>query len=191
MTVYSNGISLYIIVSILFLLQIYVYTNLRKKWIAREYFKNIETLKLQKISEHWRFAQINDVLMKGKKLNKNSLKLSAHTHLYLNLKFLSLSKKAHANFFLDTHFDAIFCWKGLDVIITPLFSIMGKLETFTVVFSTQPPVYFPGQTVQGVVNVTLNEDMKMKNIRLLYQGKAYVSLESEKFFSCKMRIRIT
>ena len=66
---------------------------------------------------------------------------------------------------------------------------MGKLETFTVVFSTEPPVYFPGQTVQGVVNVTLNEDMKMKNIRLLYQGKAYVSLESEKVFNCKVRIR--
>ena len=52
---------------------------------------------------------------------------------------------------------------------------MGKLDNFTIVFSTQPAVYFPGQTVQGFVNVVLNEDMKMKNIRLLYEGKAHVS----------------
>lgn len=51
---------------------------------------------------------------------------------------------------------------------------MGKLEHFAIVFSTQPPVFFPGQTVHGVVNVTLNEGMKMRNLRVKFEGKAKV-----------------
>ena len=51
---------------------------------------------------------------------------------------------------------------------------MGKLETLEIVYSTQPPVYFPGQKVSGVVNVTLNDEMKMRNIRVKYSGMAKV-----------------
>lgn len=52
---------------------------------------------------------------------------------------------------------------------------MGKLENLSIAFSTQPPVYFPGQLVSGTVNVTLNDDMKMRNLRVKFQGKAKVS----------------
>ena len=51
---------------------------------------------------------------------------------------------------------------------------MGKLDHFEIVLSTQPAVYFPGQAVSGVLNVTLNDEMKMRNIRLKFQGQAKV-----------------
>ena len=44
---------------------------------------------------------------------------------------------------------------------------MGKLDTLAIIFSNQPAVYFPGQTVSDVVNVKLNKPMKMRNIRLI------------------------
>jgi len=49
---------------------------------------------------------------------------------------------------------------------------MGKLDHFAINFHTQPAVFFPGQTVAGVVNVKLNGGMKMRNLRLKYEGKA-------------------
>ena len=54
------------------------------------------------------------------------------------------------------------------------YATMGKLDHFEIVYNTQPPVFFPGQAVSGVLNVTLNDDMKMRNIRLKFQGKAKV-----------------
>jgi len=51
---------------------------------------------------------------------------------------------------------------------------MGKLDHFTINFRTQPAVFFPGQTVAGVVNVKLNGGMKIRNLRLKYEGKALV-----------------
>ena len=57
---------------------------------------------------------------------------------------------------------------------------MGKLSNFSIVYSTQPPVYFPGQTVSGVVNVTLTEDMRMRQLRLMFKGEAKVGLLDSK-----------
>ena len=51
---------------------------------------------------------------------------------------------------------------------------MGKLDLFEIVFATQPPVFFAGQYVSGHVNVKLNDGMKMRNLRLKFQGKALV-----------------
>ena len=51
---------------------------------------------------------------------------------------------------------------------------MGKLETLKIVYSTQPPLFFPGQVISGFVNVVLNEPMEMRNIKLKVEGKAYV-----------------
>ena len=52
---------------------------------------------------------------------------------------------------------------------------MGKLDLYEIVYSTQPAVFFPGQPVTGVVNVKLNDGMTMRNLRLKFEGKAYVS----------------
>ena len=52
---------------------------------------------------------------------------------------------------------------------------MGKLDLFEIVFDTQPPVFFAGQYVSGHVNVKLNDEMKMRNLRLKFQGIAKVS----------------
>ena len=56
------------------------------------------------------------------------------------------------------------------------FAIMGKLDLYEIVYSTQPAVFFPGQPVTGVVNVKLNDGMTMRNLRLKFEGKAYVSI---------------
>ena len=52
---------------------------------------------------------------------------------------------------------------------------MGKLTTFAIQFSTQPAVFFPGHPVTGVVHVSLKEAMKMRHLRLKFEGKAHVS----------------
>ena len=52
---------------------------------------------------------------------------------------------------------------------------MGKLELFNIVYTTQPPVFFAGQAVTGVVNIKLKDGMKMRNIRLNFKGEAKVN----------------
>ena len=56
---------------------------------------------------------------------------------------------------------------------------MGKLDLYEIVYSTQPAVFFPGQPVTGVVNVKLNDGMTMRNLRLKFEGKAYVSITTK------------
>ncbi|XP_071103882.1 arrestin domain-containing protein 3-like [Haliotis cracherodii] len=51
---------------------------------------------------------------------------------------------------------------------------MSKLIKFEVVFSPTQAIYYPGQTIQGHLTVELNDTMKMRGIRLRFQGKAEV-----------------
>ncbi|XP_046337202.1 arrestin domain-containing protein 3-like [Haliotis rufescens] len=51
---------------------------------------------------------------------------------------------------------------------------MGKLNIFVVSFSNLQGVYYAGQVVQGHVTVELTDTMKMRGIRLRFEGKAYV-----------------
>ena len=54
---------------------------------------------------------------------------------------------------------------------------MDDIEVYNVTFSTQPPVYYPGQPVTGYVNLKLKNDMKVRNIRIEMAGKAFVSIK--------------
>ena len=58
-------------------------------------------------------------------------------------------------------------------------SEMETFEVFNIAFSTQPPVYYPGQPVTGYFNLNLKKDMKVRNIRIEMAGKAFVSLENQ------------
>jgi len=51
---------------------------------------------------------------------------------------------------------------------------MAMFEIYNIVYSTQPPVYYPGQPVTGYVNLKLKEDMQIRNIRIEMDGKAFV-----------------
>ncbi|XP_046574479.1 arrestin domain-containing protein 3-like [Haliotis rubra] len=67
---------------------------------------------------------------------------------------------------------------------------MGKLNSFVIVFSQTQNIYYPGQTLQGHVTVDLNDTMKMRGIRLRFEGKAKVewtegSGDNEKDYSAK------
>ncbi|XP_067664748.1 arrestin domain-containing protein 3-like [Haliotis asinina] len=67
---------------------------------------------------------------------------------------------------------------------------MGKLNSFVIVFSQTQDIYYPGQTIRGHVTVDLNDTMKMRGIRLRFEGKAKVEWEegsgdNEKHYSAK------
>ncbi|XP_059165745.1 arrestin domain-containing protein 17-like [Physella acuta] len=51
---------------------------------------------------------------------------------------------------------------------------MGKLNIFEISFGNGSGVYYPGNAVDGHVTVELTEPMKMRGIRLKFEGKAYV-----------------
>ncbi|XP_041373505.1 arrestin domain-containing protein 3-like [Gigantopelta aegis] len=51
---------------------------------------------------------------------------------------------------------------------------MGKLNIFVIVLANPQAVYLAGQVVQGHVTVELNEEMKMRGIRLKFKGHARV-----------------
>ncbi|CAL1543559.1 unnamed protein product [Lymnaea stagnalis] len=51
---------------------------------------------------------------------------------------------------------------------------MGKLNIFEISFNNGSGVFYSGNIVQGYVTVELTEPMKMRGIRLKFEGKAYV-----------------
>eukprot|EP00916_Digyalum_oweni_P011297 GHVL01018824.1.p1 GENE.GHVL01018824.1~~GHVL01018824.1.p1 ORF type:complete len:423 (-),score=14.79 GHVL01018824.1:325-1593(-) len=51
---------------------------------------------------------------------------------------------------------------------------MGKLNIFEITLCNFPGVFYAGQNVQGHCTVELNEEMSMRGIRLMFEGKAYV-----------------
>ncbi|KAH9523028.1 Arrestin domain-containing protein 3 [Bulinus truncatus] len=51
---------------------------------------------------------------------------------------------------------------------------MGKLKQFSISYSNGSGIYYAGNVVQGFVTVDLGEPMKMRGIRLKFEGKAYV-----------------
>ncbi|XP_050401776.1 arrestin domain-containing protein 3 [Patella vulgata] len=51
---------------------------------------------------------------------------------------------------------------------------MGKFKTFEIVLNSPHSVYFAGDILQGHVNIELNEAMKLKGIRVIFRGKAFV-----------------
>ncbi|XP_059165735.1 arrestin domain-containing protein 3-like [Physella acuta] len=56
---------------------------------------------------------------------------------------------------------------------------MGKLKTFEISFGNGSGVYYPGNAVDGHVTVELTEPMKMKGIRLQFDGSAFVKWANE------------
>ena len=63
---------------------------------------------------------------------------------------------------------------------------MAMFEIYNIVYSTQPPVYYPGQPVTGYVNLKLKEDMQIRNIRIEMDGKAFVSLDNRPLLRKKL-----
>ncbi|ESP05157.1 hypothetical protein LOTGIDRAFT_227836 [Lottia gigantea] len=51
---------------------------------------------------------------------------------------------------------------------------MGKLNIFEITLSNPQAVYYGGQTIDGYITVELNEEMKMRGIRLHFNGGARV-----------------
>ncbi|KAK7495975.1 hypothetical protein BaRGS_00012676 [Batillaria attramentaria] len=51
---------------------------------------------------------------------------------------------------------------------------MGKVNLLEVVLSNPTGVYFAGQTLQGHVNLELNNNLKLRDIRISVRGKAFV-----------------
>ncbi|XP_059165747.1 arrestin domain-containing protein 3-like [Physella acuta] len=51
---------------------------------------------------------------------------------------------------------------------------MGKINIFEISFGNGSGVYYPGNAVDGHVTVELKEPIKMRGIRLQFEGKAYV-----------------
>ena len=49
------------------------------------------------------------------------------------------------------------------------------VETFEVKLDETNRVFFPGDTVSGRVNLKLNDDLKIKEMRLECRGEAYVN----------------
>lgn len=51
----------------------------------------------------------------------------------------------------------------------------NAIETFEVKLDKTNRVFFPGDTVSGRVNLKLNDDLKIKEMRLECLGEAYVN----------------
>ncbi|CAH1247563.1 ARRDC3 [Branchiostoma lanceolatum] len=51
---------------------------------------------------------------------------------------------------------------------------MGKLREFSIQFTNNTDVFMPGQWITGQVTVDLKDEMKMRGIRLKFQGKGHV-----------------
>ncbi|XP_035658878.1 arrestin domain-containing protein 3-like [Branchiostoma floridae] len=51
---------------------------------------------------------------------------------------------------------------------------MGKLREFSIQLANNTDVFMPGQWITGQVTVDLNDEMKMRGIRLKFQGKGHV-----------------
>ena len=51
----------------------------------------------------------------------------------------------------------------------------NTIETFEVQLDEPNRVFYPGETVSGLVNLDLKEDLKIKEMRLECRGEAYVN----------------
>ena len=51
------------------------------------------------------------------------------------------------------------------------------LKALDIVLSQQPPIYFPGQYVEGIVVVDNTEAMKVRSIKVTILGYSQASLE--------------
>ncbi|XP_059165749.1 arrestin domain-containing protein 17-like [Physella acuta] len=56
---------------------------------------------------------------------------------------------------------------------------MGKLKIFEISFGNGSGVYFPGNAVDGHVTIELKKSMKMRGLRLKFEGKAHVYWSEE------------
>ncbi|CAL1533646.1 unnamed protein product [Lymnaea stagnalis] len=69
---------------------------------------------------------------------------------------------------------------------------MGKLNIFEISFNNGSGVFYSGNIIQGYVTVELTEPMKMRGIKLNFEGKAYVHwTESQSTGSGKNRTTTT
>lgn len=55
---------------------------------------------------------------------------------------------------------------------------MGKVEFFRVAFQNDKTTYFPGEVINGNVNVKVSKELKIRGIRLEFHGEASVFLSS-------------
>ena len=53
---------------------------------------------------------------------------------------------------------------------------MGKVDFFRVVFQNEKTTFFPGERINGNVNVKVSKELKLRGIRLEFHGEANVFL---------------
>ena len=51
---------------------------------------------------------------------------------------------------------------------------MGKVSYFSIDFQNQNPVYYSGETVNGCVNIKVNERLKYNSVSMILSGRATV-----------------
>ena len=55
---------------------------------------------------------------------------------------------------------------------------MGKVDFFRVVFQDGKTTFFPGEVINGTVDVKVNSELKLRGIRLEFHGLANAFLSS-------------
>lgn len=53
---------------------------------------------------------------------------------------------------------------------------MGKVDFFRVVFQDEKTTFFPGEIINGNVDVKVNSELKLRGIRVEFHGEANVYL---------------
>ena len=51
---------------------------------------------------------------------------------------------------------------------------MGKIDYFSIVLNKQYPIYFSGETVNGNINLKINERIKINSVKMAIFGIAKV-----------------
>ena len=51
---------------------------------------------------------------------------------------------------------------------------MGKVQYFTILLQKPSPIYFPGETIIGCVNVKVTERLKINSFKCLVDGSSNV-----------------
>lgn len=52
--------------------------------------------------------------------------------------------------------------------------LMGKVEFFRVIFQDDKTTFFPGEIINGHVNVKVSKELKLRGIRVEFHGEANV-----------------
>ena len=55
---------------------------------------------------------------------------------------------------------------------------MGKVDVFQVAFQDAKTTFFPGEVINGILNLKVNSELKLRGIRLEFHGAANVFLSS-------------